>query len=330
MFLAEKIEKLLFTNSCVIIPTFGGFIKQPKSAYIADNVIYPSETEVGFNQMLLHDDGLLCQVIMEDERVNFESSKKILSNHIQEFKQLLAQSGAVKFGSLGEFVFKDNLLLFSPFKAGFLPENFALNSLEVEPIAQKHNIGKSIEITSKSITINLPKSGNRFARYAAILVIACMLAIFVPKDSFREVQMASFMPNLDCENSEITNNNLDFFNKNIINSFSVDNFIQENNNNQQDTIEIIKSERPQEKLNYHLIVASFITKNDAENFCCQTPNFAENKLCILRYDGKSGIKYRISMQSYETYATAITKMDSLKQIRSELKNAWVLCDKTGK
>ncbi|MDR3328093.1 MAG: hypothetical protein LBT04_08255 [Prevotellaceae bacterium] len=325
MFLSEKIEKLLLTNSCVTIPAFGGFIKQPKSACITDNVIYPSEIEVGFNQMLLHDDGLLCQVIMEDERVNFDSSKRILSRHVEEFKQLLTQNGAVKFGRLGEFVFKDNLLLFNPFGADFLPENFALDSLQVEPIAQKHNIGKSIEITSNSITINLPKSRNRFTKYAAILAIACTLALLVPKDSSTEVQMASFGMNLNSENSEVTNNNFDFFNKNIINPFSVDNFIQ-SNNNQHDKIEIIEKEEPQKKLNYHLIVASFTTKNDAENFCSQTPNFSENRLYILRYDCKNGIKYRISMQSYETCVAAINEMDSLKKIRSELKNAWVLCD----
>ena len=72
-FLAEKIEKLLLNNECVIIHSFGGFIKNDKSATIVADNITPPMVEVSFNAMLRHDDGLLCSLIADENAVDRKS-----------------------------------------------------------------------------------------------------------------------------------------------------------------------------------------------------------------------------------------------------------------
>ena len=47
--LAEKVEKLLINNDCVVVPAFGGFIKNKKSAAIVGQKIVPPQVDVSFN-----------------------------------------------------------------------------------------------------------------------------------------------------------------------------------------------------------------------------------------------------------------------------------------
>ena len=44
--LAEKVEKLLINNDCVVVPAFGGFIKNKKNAAIVGQKIVPPQVDV--------------------------------------------------------------------------------------------------------------------------------------------------------------------------------------------------------------------------------------------------------------------------------------------
>ena len=59
--LAYSISQLLYRYDCVIIPGFGGFVTQFKSAAIDRQAhsIYPPSKEVSFNSMLVKNDGVL-------------------------------------------------------------------------------------------------------------------------------------------------------------------------------------------------------------------------------------------------------------------------------
>jgi nucleoid DNA-binding protein len=314
-FLAENIEQLLRQNSCVILSGFGGFIKQPRSAYIVDNKIFPPMVEITFNQMLSHDDGLIAEKIMQKKKVNFSTAKKILLRKIENFKQELNENQSVIFGNIGEFVLKDNLLIFKPFNASFLAENFGLIPLEIKPITKKHKIGKNIEISKNQIIVKLPENTHKFLRYAAIFIVACVLTLFMPDNNVRQQETANVLYFLDTFNWErkdavqLNQNLPKITTKSIV--------------NKQDTIPISTHEKSEKTQKYHLIVASFETKGDAENFCSTTPNFTNEQLYIL----KSKTRFRIILQSFDNYDVAISTMETLKKTRPELKRAWVMVSK---
>ena len=65
MNLINHISELLYDHNCVIIPGFGGFITNYKSADFdhQNNVVLPARKVVAFNQSLVENDGLLIRVI---------------------------------------------------------------------------------------------------------------------------------------------------------------------------------------------------------------------------------------------------------------------------
>ena len=72
----EYISDLLFLHDCVIIPDFGGFICNYKSAYIDDEsgLICPPSKDILFNRNLTHNDGLLVSWIAGKENISYEKA----------------------------------------------------------------------------------------------------------------------------------------------------------------------------------------------------------------------------------------------------------------
>jgi predicted RNA-binding protein len=313
-FLAEKTEQLLQKNSCVILSGFGGFIKQPKAACIIDNKIFPTMIEITFNQMLSYDDGLIVEAIMQEKKVDFDTAKKIFLLKIEQFKQKLNENQNVIFGNIGEFIFRGNLLMFNPFNAIFLAENFGLIPLHIKRPVKKRNIGKNIEISKKQIIITLPKNTHKISRYAAICVITCILTIFMSGNDVKQQKTASASYVIDAINWD---NRRSTDNKNLP-TITTENIV-----NKQDTLLINRQEKGEKLKKYHLIVASFETKSEAENFCSITPNFQNEELYIL----KTKTKFRIILQSFDNYDVAISTMENLKKIRPELTRSWVMIGK---
>ena len=84
----EYISDLLFLHDCVIIPDFGGFICNYKSAYIDENsgIICPPTKDILFNRNLIHNDGLLVNWIAAKENISYDRATKQLMLFCEELK----------------------------------------------------------------------------------------------------------------------------------------------------------------------------------------------------------------------------------------------------
>ena len=84
----DYISDLLFLHDCVIIPDFGGFICNYRSAYIdADSgVICPPGKDILFNRNLTHNDGLLVNWIADKENISCQTTDFILRRPENPFK----------------------------------------------------------------------------------------------------------------------------------------------------------------------------------------------------------------------------------------------------
>ena len=70
--ISKYISELLFLHDCVIIPEFGGFVGNNKSAVLNEitGTIFPPSKEILFNPNLKSNDGLLINKISISEGIS--------------------------------------------------------------------------------------------------------------------------------------------------------------------------------------------------------------------------------------------------------------------
>ena len=178
----EYISDLLFLHDCVIIPDFGGFICNYKSAYIDDEsgLICPPSKDILFNRNLTHNDGLLVSWIAGKENISYEKATS-------------------------------QLMLFEPGKHNFFAETLGMEPLPVVKVGLSDKIKPAVSGTSRSTQnpdipkyINLESSGNilhRLLKYAlgataiAGIVIITQLDFFhTASDPNRDVNSSGVQP----------------------------------------------------------------------------------------------------------------------------------------
>ncbi|KGN76865.1 hypothetical protein HW49_11265 [Porphyromonadaceae bacterium COT-184 OH4590] len=287
-FLAEHIEKLLISNDCVVVSSLGGFIKNRKTAAIMGNRIVPPMVEISFNSMLRHDDGLLCSLIAEENDISYKSALALMNRYIEEFRQRLINEKNVVFGNIGLFTYVDDTVIFTPYEANYLPENFGLAPIEVEERRRVQKIGETIEFDNDSITINITEIKQKVVRYAAMVAVVMLVAIFVPKAS-KTTQYAGFMVN---------KNDISVEKKRLASDKALADFAKTIDKPLPQTNEPIADAKPQveQSRNYHLVVASFYQMNQAEEFCAENQDKFGN-ISILK-SNDTPAKYRCITGSY--------------------------------
>ncbi len=75
------------------------------------------------------------------------------------------------------------------------------------------------------------------------------------------------------------------------------------------------------KNQYHLIIASFTSIEDAEKYISRHTHFDQSQLEIIESNGK----YRVSAESFSKYKEAIQYVDSVRNEVPAAKKAWILC-----
>ena len=171
MSIFKDISHLLYYNDCVILPNFGAFVLQSKSAYIEDNEFFPPSKYVSFNSMLKDNDGLLAKFISEERKISYKKSLKLISDEVKLLNEKLSEDLIFDTEYLGIFELKEkNTLIFNPdFSINFDSSVFGLNSFVRKPI---------INISSKKAADKAQFDTNNLLRYAAIFISILGLSYF--------------------------------------------------------------------------------------------------------------------------------------------------------
>lgn len=103
--LFDIIAQLLRTETCVIVPDFGGFVANRKSAQVdaATGKFCPPMVQVVFNAKLKHNDGLVTQAWAARYNCSISEAGKQLKTVVSGLWQVLEQKGSVvipQFGTL--------------------------------------------------------------------------------------------------------------------------------------------------------------------------------------------------------------------------------------
>ena len=232
----EYISDLLFLHDCVIIPDFGGFICNYKSAYIDDEsgLICPPSKDILFNRNLTHNDGLLVSWIAGKENISYEKATSQLmrdlgcaqspqsafilnlgleSLHVrmprhvengQAVAEFLEKHDKVEFVTDRRFN-----IIFEPGKHNFFAETLGMEPLPVVKVGLSDKIKPAVSGTSRSTQnpdipkyINLESSGNilhRLLKYALGATAIAGIVIITQLDFFHTASD----PNRDVNSSGV-------------------------------------------------------------------------------------------------------------------------------
>lgn len=189
----EYISDLLFLHDCVIIPDFGGFICNYKSAYVDrhSGLLCPPAKAISFNRSLTHNDGLLADWIACKEKISYEKANTLLALFCEDLKVRLNRRQSVSFGRIGVFFTDRHFnIIFEPSESNFFADTFGMEPVKI-PSGEN---GKSLPPTASaakvpemSACINMENTGNflhRLMKYALAAATVTGIAVITQLDVF--------------------------------------------------------------------------------------------------------------------------------------------------
>ena len=109
MKLASYIAQLLKNHNCVIVPDFGGFVANYKSAVIDEYTrkIHPPSKSVLFNPHLVNNDGLLGNYISQQRNIDYPKAISFIEDAVSEWNKDFESGNRIEIGEIG-FLYKEN------------------------------------------------------------------------------------------------------------------------------------------------------------------------------------------------------------------------------
>ena len=123
------IEELLYKHQCVIIPKFGAFISNRKSAQMADDKSFdPPKRELTFNASLNSNDGLLIKYVSEQSGIEYNLVEDYINLAVEGWKRILLQNQPLileKIGTLRQT--SEGRISFTPVdEVNYLTDSFGM------------------------------------------------------------------------------------------------------------------------------------------------------------------------------------------------------------
>lgn len=115
--IAAHIERLLWTQDCVILPGWGGFMcqTQPAAYDESTHTFRPAHKELSFNATLRHGDGLLAEAYRKAYGVDYPQAQLLVEQDSEALRSQLQAERQVSLGHLGTLSLGDEeQLIFTP------------------------------------------------------------------------------------------------------------------------------------------------------------------------------------------------------------------------
>ena len=196
---ANYISELLFLHDCVIVPEFGGFVGNRKSAQLNKTTgsLTPPSKQILFNINLSTNDGLLITHIANQEGVTQKIAKKHVELFANESNTKLSTSKILRIEKIGLFIVgKEGHIVFSQDAT----INYNLDTFGMQPTYSKSIDRKNETEVKAAIQKIKPRIGNpKILLQAAAVIIPLValsyLSIFEQERiSSIYIQMATFNP----------------------------------------------------------------------------------------------------------------------------------------
>jgi len=198
MTLETYITDLLYRYDCVIVPKFGAFVTNNKSATISTNTFSPPYKQITFNSLIQNNDGLLANYVAQVDKTPYETALNYINFEVQDWNNKLL-SEEINLKGLGFLYFSNGKYLFEPENSvNYLTSSFGLspfisNDIQRTKPVLVENKGKAPKLTSvlenkrasykeqiqtleektpTYITLEKRRKTPDFIKYAAIFVLS--------------------------------------------------------------------------------------------------------------------------------------------------------------
>ena len=174
------ISELLYRYNCVVMPNFGAFLTQVKSASLnkITNTFYPPSKILSFNEQLSSNDGLLVSYMATSENVSYEDMLVQVEEIAKEWKTKLAAEERILLPNIGIlWLNKEGKIQFQPGNnVNYLTSSFGLSTYVSSPVTREV-LKEEVEALEEKIPfIITPEkrslSFRPYLKYAAIFLLA--------------------------------------------------------------------------------------------------------------------------------------------------------------
>jgi len=154
MMLEKYIKDLLYRYDCVIVPNFGAFIANQKSAKVEGNKFLPPFKQITFNSLIQNNDGLLANHIAQTDKMPYETALNFIKFEVEEWIDKLLDEELILEG-IGNFFLVNDVIQFEPDNSiNFLTSSFGLSNFIHESITVDNNTA-FLEVSSGKLVIRL-------------------------------------------------------------------------------------------------------------------------------------------------------------------------------
>ena len=307
MQLSTYIKDLLYRYECVIVPGFGAFLTQYRSAKIDDSThtFYPPGKTLSFNRQLQTNDGLLANYVASVESTSYEAALQKIRIFTGKLSLQLSEKEIVSLQGIGEFFLNDeNSVQFIPSeKENFSTASFGLSTF-VSPEVSREVYKEEVENLEEKVPLLFTperRETRPYLKYAAVAIVALAIGGLgglklyegnVKKHNFVEKQKANTL---------------------------VENQIQEATFVIENPLPALQLTLPKQLGKYHVVAGAFrIEENAIKKYQeLLQKGHAAKRIGINKY----GL-HQVVYASYEDRLEALQGLRNIK--RTENSDAWLL------
>jgi len=342
------LEYLLRRHECVTVPGLGAFIVTEKPARFdfENGKILPPCREISFNSALRHDDGLLASSYARKESVSFEEGRLMANRAVERFTALIRKERGAAVGNVGQLTIGDeDRLTFTP----WLTADERSRLLGMEPLelrrptngdVMRADVAEQVadsEGSPEKKTAESEPTNKKYDKYyhfkirkhlvhgvaAAMLVALVAISVLIPVNhSDRGHEYASVVPvesliRKTHTPAPIDNRRSDVSSPRPTESVAASSTDAAKSSSVAADQTAATDEQNNVLSDYYLIVATFRTRNEADDFISQHRGSRWSLECV------SGKKlFRVAADSSNDRNELQKKLND-KSLKQEFEGAWV-------
>lgn len=318
MQLEALIADLLFTNDCVVLPGFGGFVAKYKGAALNETIhaVYPPQKTIGFNPQIHTNDGLLISAYCSVMNLTYNDAKNEVEKWVNQQHLMLQRGEKLVWNQLG-VLFQDRTgkLQFIPDgKMNFSIDSFGLQRIQLTPVVRevKQEI-PAATVEESPAQVAIKKGSSVIWKVAAVLAFPLLgIGIFAASSKLKNTdwQYASFkLFGIKSRISEYTPNERKLqLSNDAVEEIADSTFVYHLET--QDVQKALADHLPakKEKPKFEIIVGAFSVHANAANYVKQL-----KEMGFPAYEaGRRGNLQLVALQSAEDKKTAVQLLDSAK------------------
>lgn len=318
MVLEHYISELLYRYNCVMVPEFGAFLTQMKSAVLVEssNTLHPPSKEVSFNEQVSSNDGLLVSHISDVEGLSYEEALEKVSQVVKNWKISLRNGDRLEFTHIGELWLNANQRLqFNPYgKTNYLTASFGLSSVVSHPVTREVLKEEVTALEEKVPFVFTPERRETstirpYLKYAAVALLTVSLGL----TGFRFVKDTTNKQQLAAEDAQ------ELVSKRIQEATFFDTAPLELPTL---SLDVISGSKKAEGRLHHIVAGAFRFKKNADKKMRQLKRRGYNPTYIGRNP------HGLHMVTYDSYTDVDEALNALRSVkRTQSSDAWLLSTK---